>query len=165
MDKFDQCIKWVLENEGGYVDDQHDTGGETMYGITRVVARANGYTGPMRDMPLDVAKEIYRKKYWQSWMECAPMPLCFELLDTAINSGPTTAAKLLQRALGVVDDGVVGPKTRAAVTAMHPTRLWSEFMAARLDYLTRCKQWQYFSAGWTRRMANNMRRGAALLEA
>lgn len=164
MDKFNQCIKLVLENEGGYVDDPHDTGGETMYGITLAVARASGYTGPMRDLPMDMAKDIYRRKYWQEWMECAPMPLCFELLDTAVNSGSVTAAKLLQRTLGVAEDGVVGPKTRAAATAMHPARLWSAFIATRIAYLTTCKQWQYFSAGWARRMANNLKRGSALLE-
>ena len=115
----DDILRDVLRNEGGYVNDPADRGGETNFGVTVAVARANGYTGPMRDMPLAKALDIYRGKY-----VIAPgfglvgnlsMPIAAELVDTGVNMGPATAGKFLQRALNLLTDdslgvdGIVGP--------------------------------------------------------
>ncbi|MEG1325710.1 MAG: glycosyl hydrolase 108 family protein, partial [Janthinobacterium sp.] len=51
-------INAILRAEGGYVNDPLDAGGETNFGITVAVARANGYKGAMRDMPEAVARAI-----------------------------------------------------------------------------------------------------------
>ena len=53
-----RVIDAILRAEGGYVNDPQDKGGETNYGITVAVARANGYTGPMRDLTVAVARDI-----------------------------------------------------------------------------------------------------------
>lgn len=45
------------------MNDPSDKGGETNYGITVATARANGYKGAMRDLPLQTAKDIYRNEY------------------------------------------------------------------------------------------------------
>jgi hypothetical protein len=47
----DTLIDEVISREGGYVDHPADRGGPTMFGITEAVARANGYDGPMRNLP------------------------------------------------------------------------------------------------------------------
>ena len=164
VDKFDQCFEWLRGNEGGYSNNPNDAGGETMWGVTVAVARECGYHGNMNEMTVETAKEIYKARYWRDWMDCAPMPLAFELFDTAVNSGPGVAARLLQRTLGVAEDGTVGPRTRAAATARSPSALWVAFVGVRLEYLTRCKGWPHFSAGWTNRVAGNLKRGAAALE-
>lgn len=161
--KFDQCFDLLLENEGRYSNDKHDAGGETMWGITVAVARSCGYPGEMADMPITTAKSIYRKIYWQAWMNNAEMPLAFELFDCAVNCGPTTAAKLLQRTLGVKQDGIVGPKTMAAASRMSSARLWVLFAATVMDYRASLKSWEHFSRGWTARAVNNLRRGAAMV--
>ena len=49
--------------EGGYVNHPADPGGETNMGITKRVALASGYTGPMRTLPADVAQSIYYDQY------------------------------------------------------------------------------------------------------
>ena len=59
----DSLIDGVIGREGRYSNNPADTGGETMWGITIAVARANGYNGPMKAMPRDVAKSIYMNKY------------------------------------------------------------------------------------------------------
>ena len=59
----EQIIDQVIAAEGGYSNNPSDKGGETMYGITMAVARANGYSGPMKDMPRSVAVAIYSKRY------------------------------------------------------------------------------------------------------
>ena len=58
-----RTIDAILRAEGGYVNDPADKGGETNYGITVAVARANGYTGPMRDLPVAMARAIYTARY------------------------------------------------------------------------------------------------------
>lgn len=50
----------LIKREGGYVNNPADRGSATKYGITEAVARANGFKGNMRDLPLDVAKAIYK---------------------------------------------------------------------------------------------------------
>lgn len=61
-----KIIDKILVLEGGYVDDPADSGGATNFGITERVARANGYTGHMRDLPRSKAAHIYAEKYWRS---------------------------------------------------------------------------------------------------
>ena len=63
MKTIDDIIEDVLRAEGGYVNDAVDRGGETNFGITIATARQNGYSGPMRDLPRDMAKEMYRRQY------------------------------------------------------------------------------------------------------
>lgn len=113
----------LLAAEGGYVNDPRDSGGETNYGITVAVARENGYTGAMRELPRQVAIDIYLKKYWHSVRgDELPPSVSIEVADTAVNMGVQTAAIFLQRAISVLHpsaqlkiDGNIGAKTVAAV--------------------------------------------------
>lgn len=59
----EQYLDELIKREGGYVNNPADRGGETKYGITEAVARTNGFKGNMKDLPLDVAKAIYKKQY------------------------------------------------------------------------------------------------------
>ncbi|MGJ3630121.1 glycosyl hydrolase 108 family protein [Sphingomonas sp. MMS24-JH45] len=64
MKTINGAIEEVLANEGGVnANDPRDAGGETMFGITKAVARADGYTGPMRDLPRQRAFDIYFRRY------------------------------------------------------------------------------------------------------
>jgi len=56
----EQYLDELIKREGGYVNTPADRGGATKYGITEAVALANGFKGSMRDLPLDVAKAIYK---------------------------------------------------------------------------------------------------------
>lgn len=130
MTLFDDFIDDILAKEGGYVNDPRDSGGETNYGITVAVARANGYNGPMKTIPLSLVKLIYKKKYWDvlrldDLQNLCPA-LCMKMADIAVNMGPTQAAFFLQRILNVMNnqgklypdikaDGKVGPATIGAL--------------------------------------------------
>lgn len=105
-----QIIADVLRNEGGYVNDPADPGGETMYGITVAVARANGYTGPMAALPASLATSIYLRRYVTEpkfdLVVAINPEIGAELIDTGVNMGPATAGAFLQRWLnGFNDDG------------------------------------------------------------
>lgn len=108
MDKIDQIIEGVIQSEGGYVNDPDDAGGETMYGITEAVARANGWPGPMRDMPIGIARRIYRQRYvtipWFDAVAGVDAAIGQELIDTGVNMGPAKAAEFLQRWLNGFND-------------------------------------------------------------
>lgn len=131
-DPFDALVGELIGREGGYVNDPSDSGGETIWGITRATARENGYSGPMRAMTRAQAVDIYRAKYWAKpgLYQVAPLSLRIaeELLDTGVNAGTGTAGILLQRSLNVLNrqgadypdikvDGAVGPGTAAALKA------------------------------------------------
>lgn len=125
----DQIIDATIKAEGGYVNDPTDRGGATKYGITQTVARANGYTGDMRDLPLQTARDIYRSEYAiKPGFVDFPSDIAAELFDTGVNMGTSTATKFLQRAVnalagsGLVVDGKMGPATRKAVTGYLASR-------------------------------------------
>ena len=63
---FDQAFEKLLGHEGGFSDHPSDPGGATRYGITQRVARLNGYIGDMRELPIDKAKDIARREYWNA---------------------------------------------------------------------------------------------------
>ena len=73
------------------------------------------------------------------------------VFDFGVNAGPRRSVKLLQRAAGVIDDGSVGPKTLAAVSAADPGALISELADDRLAYYRSLDNFDAFGAGWSNR--------------
>jgi lysozyme family protein len=121
-----KTIEGIIAVEGGYVNDPADSGGETNFGVTIAVARANGYEGTMHDMPKSVAFDIYATQYWDSMFgdQLAGLSeaVAVEVIDTAVNMGTGRAGRFLQRALNVFSkgealkvDGQVGPATVRAL--------------------------------------------------
>lgn len=126
----ERMIDKIIEREGGYVDHPSDKGGPTRYGITEAVARANGWAGSVREIPLPLARSIYRKRYWTGpgfdKVALVSERIAEELMDTGVNMGQSTAATWFQRWLtafnrqgvdypDLVADGVIGPMTIAAL--------------------------------------------------
>ncbi|MFA2969801.1 hypothetical protein KWE21_04175 [Acinetobacter pittii] len=158
---FDEVFERTIGHEGGYVNNPKDPGGETNWGITIVTARANGYTGPMRYMKRDQAKEIYRKAYWER-AKCAQYnsAIAFQMFDAAVNHGIGNAIRILQRAIGVADDGSVGQITLGAINEKSLDDVLVLFNAERLDFYSKLKTFDEFGRGWTRRVASNLRYAA-----
>lgn len=160
MSNFDQAFVELIGNEGGYSNDPSDPGGETNWGITVAVARENGYVGAMKDMDQSVAKAIYAKKYWQPTFDQLPYSVAFQVFDGAVNSGVEQAARWLQRAAGVADDGHLGPISMAAIAATDTAKLVMLFNAERLMFMTKLSNWPSAGKGWARRISNNLMKGA-----
>lgn len=157
---FDQAFDTLIGHEGGYSNHPDDPGGETMWGVTARVARANGYAGPMVDLPRDTAKAIYRRNYWDAVKaDQLPASVRYDVFDGAVNSGVSQSAKWLQQAAGVTADGVIGPTTIAAATGAGAA-LPPRYNAARLQFMTNLPTWATFGKGWARRIASNLRAGA-----
>lgn len=159
MSAFDDAFANTIGLEGGFVDNPADPGGATMYGVTESVARKWGYTGPMQDLPLDVAKQIAKQEYWDPYQCDKLVPLiAVQVFDAAYNGGDVV--RWLQQASGAVVDGVMGPQTLAAVNLVNPYVMVMRFLALRLTYMTNLDIWPNFGRGWARRIAHNLQLGA-----
>jgi len=74
------------------------------------------------------------------------------VFDYGVNSGIGRAAKVLQRLLGLADDGVVGPRTLAAAACADAGRLIDAICDERLAFLQGLRTWSVFGNGWGRRV-------------
>ena len=147
----------LMDHEGGYVNDPNDPGGETKYGV-----RKRSY--PDEDIPnmtRERAKVLFRRDFWDRINgDKLPDGVAWQMADFAYHSGPETAVRYLQRALGVADDGHWGPVSQNAALAMSESDAIVRLVAERLDFLTRRVNWPHHGRGWVRRMAANLRYAA-----
>lgn len=161
MDLFKDLFDRLMKHEGGYVNHPKDPGGETMWGVTKRVAVAHGYHGPMRQLPKATAQKIADKSYWQAVNgDELPRVVAWQVVDAAYNHGNRQAIKFLQRAIGASADGLIGPRTLAAVKAMDKNDIVFKFNAERLEFYTNLGTWATFGRGWTRRISANLRYAA-----
>lgn len=125
-----KVIGEIIEKEGGYVNNPNDSGGETKYGITWRTARNYGYTGEMKELPLDTAYDIYYTRYWDdpwfSQVYTSAPAVAEQLFDFGVVAGPARASGFLQRLLNalnrnqkdysdVIVDDSIGPVTISAL--------------------------------------------------
>lgn len=159
---FSIILPWTLTLEGGFVNDPHDPGGATNWGVTqRVYDGWRQRTGqPLRSVKLITEAEvevIYRLQYWNVVQgDRLPAGLDYAVFDYAVNSGPGKAAKDLQRELGVAVDGVIGQITLAAAKAVEAAGkipdLIKRLCARRMSFLRSLSTFKRFGRGWTRRV-------------
>lgn len=174
---FDNVVKEVLMWEGGFSDHPADSGGATMYGITEAVARDFGYQGDMRDLPLDVAKEIYRDRYWDRIRagDFENEKLQLMLMDTAVNMGVRTAVIMLQDMYNMISgedisvDGVVGPQTLSHINGYgRQDNLLFAYQIRRgeryFNIVRRDKSQRAFIHGWLNRLRAVYRGEAVFVE-
>lgn len=155
---FDAAFDRLIGHEGGYVNHPDDPGGETNFGITKRTALESGYFGQMRDLTRTQAKAIYRRAYWdRAKLDQFDNAIAFQVFDAAVNHGIGQSIRFLQRAVGVADDGVVGPVTIAAIKTMCLPDTLALFNAERLEFYAKLSSFDSFGRGWVRRVASNLR--------
>ena len=126
------ALEHLVRIEGEFVDDPADSGGATRFGITEAVARAEGYRGPMSQLPRPTAEAIYVRRYWNllrldDVARVTPLA-AVELFESGVNCGTGRAGTWLQVALNcfnnrggrwpdIAEDGAVGRGTIAALNA------------------------------------------------
>ena len=120
MPSFTEIIKKVLENEGGYVDDPDDPGGETNFGISK-----RSYPDlDIKNLTKEKAIAIYEEDYWiPSKAQIFSQDLRYHYFDMVVNAGQKSAVKVLQRACGAVVDGRIGPETVVKAKLIDEERL------------------------------------------
>ena len=166
---FETVFDRLIGHEGGWSDDPRDpgnwTGGRPNVGQlkgTNFGIAANTYPDiDIKGLTLDAAKAIYRRDWWDKiHADELPGAIAFQVWDFAVNAGMSRAMISLQRAVGVADDGKIGPRTLAAVAAMSVTDVLSRFNAERLEFYASLSTWATYGKGWARRVAGNLRYAA-----
>lgn len=153
MSQYLPAFAALVKHEGGYVFDPDDHGGETYRGITRKNWR--GWSGwpdvdrlkQEKDFPANLdrnadlqakVRDFYFKNYWTPSMEAiADQDLANWLFDKGVNMGIRQAVKLLQRALAVDEDGVIGPQTMARLNNADPVKLLADCREAAKRFYTK----------------------------
>jgi lysozyme family protein len=153
---FRDCLELVLKHEGGYVDHPKDPGGRTNLGVTqRVWEEWIGHPATekdMRELTPAIVAPMYEMRYWRtSYCEKLPRGLDLLVFSMAVNAGAGRSVKLLQDAIGVVADGVIGPNTMAKINEANVETLIDKFSEARTAYYKGLKLFPVFGRGWTAR--------------
>ena len=132
------CWAFTRAEEGGFSDDRNDPGNWTGGAVGRGFLRGTKYGISASAYPaLDVAnlteefaEMLFRRDYWTP-LCCDGLAPGVDLLaaDFAFTSGAGTSARCLQEAVGVMEDGRIGPITLAAVA-----RVPAEDLIKRLEH-------------------------------
>jgi len=154
---FDTAFDRLIGNEGGYTRGAGDPGGETNWGISK----ASYPDVDIHALTREGAKALYKRDFWDRiHADKLASGIAFQVFDFAVNSGIETAIRALQRALGVIDDGVWGPVTAQRELVTPDDQIVMRFVAERLDWWTSLSTWPSFGRGWARRAAADWRYGA-----
>lgn len=154
---FDTAFEKLIGHEGGYTEGKSDPGGETAFGVSK-----RSYPNEdIKNLTLERAKVIYKRDFWDR-AQCDKLPaaLAFQVFDAAVNSGIGQSIRFLQRAVGVADDGQLGPLTIAAIQRREAPEMIALFNAERLEFMTKLSVWDTFGRGWARRIAANLKEAA-----
>ena len=156
-ENFKSALQAVLLHEGGYVHHPKDPGGMTNLGVTKKVWEAwiGKVVGEkeMRALTPATVAPMYRKKYWDAVKaDELPTGLDYLMFDFVVNAGPGRAIQTMQKALGTKPDGVIGPKTLAALKAADPTDLIAKFSMEKELFYKSLPTFATFGKGWLRRV-------------
>ena len=149
----------------GWADDPDDLGGQTMVGVTMATyeeyCRRKGYpkptTGRLMDLSYNDWKSILKMLYWDRWNadEIKSQSIAEIVCDFVWASG-VHGIKVPQDLVGVIPDGIVGPKTLAAVNSRNPRELFDQIKIARFDFIEDiCRKHpanNKFKRGWMNRI-------------
>lgn len=150
-------MPYVLEEEGGYVDNPKEPGGATNMGITlRTLTAWFGHPVTRSDV-LHITKltafDIYKSEFWNKInADALPAGLDYALFDFAINSGPARAARTLQEIVGVTQDGIIGAATLSAVNSRSPVAVITALCEKRKQWLSSLTTYSRSGRGWFARV-------------
>jgi lysozyme family protein len=171
-------IAATIAIEGGWVNHPADPGGETNMGITKKVAVRNGYTGPMRKLPREMATNIYYREYLVGPgfepLIAVDAAVTEELFDTTVNMGPARPTRWFGEAtaqlcgitrpwtsIGAVIDGyrACQPRIGAATLCRRMLDALDARQRAEYDRLVRVnRKLRVFYRGWINNRIGNVDR-------
>ncbi len=165
MSNVKELAPFILKWEGGFTNDPQDLGGATNKGITmgtyEQYCRLKGYPKPTIERLKCITDEqwmdVLKTLYWDKWRadEIKNQAVANILVDWLWASG-LYGIKLPQKILNVPIDGIVGPKTLAAINNCDPEKLFKAIRAERIAFIDRiCKSRptnNRFKNGWLNRI-------------
>ena len=162
MADYNELVPIIKKWEGGFVNDPDDSGGATNKGVTLSTFRtwfgANKTVNDLKALTDDQWIYIFLNGYWNQCKasQINNQDIANIIVDWAWASGPVTAIKKVQAIVGTDADGIVGPKTLAAINSANPRQLFDKIKAARLQFVenlaaSRPKD-KKFLQGWKNRI-------------
>lgn len=153
--------QFEIARKKGWSKDPDDPGGATMIDVTlgayEQYCRRKGYPRPteysLRNISFDRWCEILKTMYWDKMKgdEIKSQGIANTCVDWLWASG-TGRIKNIQRVAGVTADGVIGPKTIAAINAASSAELFRKLYSARATFYKGCKGYWKYGKGWMRRL-------------
>lgn len=163
VDRNSKIAAAIVEREGGFVNHPADRGGPTNWGITlklfQEIRGPKATVEQLKALKSFEAQAIYIDHYMsRPGFTKIEHDALFELVvDTAVNNGRDRASRWLQRAVGALEDGRVGPKTIAAVNAASRPVPYYKLCALRIKaygaLISENHSQAVFAAGWCNRVA------------
>ena len=158
-DNYFTSLQNVLKSEGGWSDNPSDPGGATMKGITLEVYRAwkrNPHITKeeLKAIPDVDVHNLYKQNYWDK-CRCDDLPagVDYAVFDASVNMGVGRAAKLIQEAVGVVADGIIGNGTIEAINKTNPRSILENFSVEKQNFYKSLPTFETFGKGWLNRVA------------
>jgi lysozyme family protein len=158
-DNFDTALAHVLKSEGLWSDNPQDPGGATMKGITFAVFKEwkrNPHLtkDDLRNISDADVHDLYKQLYWDKIHgDDLPAGVDYATFDAAVNMGVGRASKLLQEAVGVTADGVIGDGTLQAISKANTRSLLENFAAEKIAFYKSLPTFDTFGKGWLNRVA------------
>ena len=157
-DWFGEAFEFTIGAEGGYVDNKNDPGGETNFGISKRSYPKEDIKG----MTLERAREIFYKDFWcpaycEELVDINKPLTAMVIFDTSVHSGNANTRMLLQMAVGVKVDAMIGKYTKAAIKLHKDMDLVEKVLEQRQKYykmiISKHKKLKVFENGWANRLS------------
>lgn len=160
-----KLIPFILQWEGGFVNDPDDLGGATNKGITigtfTEYRRKKGLKAPTVNDLKNISDaewyDVFKSLYWDRWRadEIKNQSVANIVVDWVWASG-VPGIKRPQKLLGVTADGLVGAKTITAINAAEPKELFDALKEDRAKFIDeKCKarpKNEKYRKGWMNRI-------------
>jgi len=162
-----KVVDSIIKSEGGFVNDPHDHGGATCWGITLNTLRMQpGYDGAtidtIKSLDVSVAKHIYHNTYVVPYIKLSNDIIFSFCVNTAVQHGVSAANKIIQAALGIKVDGILGRESQGKLLCSEasPTQFLAALVTARLNYyadiIHKHPDQLKFACGWMRRIGKDL---------
>jgi len=162
-----KVVDSIIASEGGFVNDPHDHGGATNYGITLATLRMQpGYDGAtidtIRSLDVSVAKHIYHNIYVLPYIKLSNDVIFSFCVNGAVQHGISGMNKIIQHALSITVDGILGKESQGKLLCAEasPTQFLASLVTARLNYyadiIHKHPDQLKFACGWMRRIGKDL---------
>jgi lysozyme family protein len=167
---FEKCLKFVLQFEGGFVNDPKDPGGPTNLGVTQATLSAflnrQATIAEVKALTPEKVAPIYRGKFWDHVNgDNLPIGVDLAVFDFGVHSGPARGVAALQRAVKVADDGKVGDVTTKAANKADPKTTVNAICDDRMAFIKKTKAFKVpkFQKGLINRVEKCRRAALAMV--
>lgn len=154
---FEKSLALVLKSEGLYSNNSKDPGGETMMGVTKNAwstwLKRTIQDGEMAKLTVADITPFYKALYWdKSYCPQLPTGIDYMVFDASVNMGVGQSIRLLQKSLGCVPDGIIGPQVMAAIHNASTPSIIDKYSDQKEQFYRCLANFSVFGKGWLNRV-------------